>query len=100
MSKAWHKKLLTGAGTFVVVNGACEFGGIICQAAGTSTTAVAYDALSAVAAGLLVASTSLAAANDFVSPTKAVGGGGLRCTTGLTVVIGGTGSPTVWALWR
>ena len=95
---AWNKKRMTATGTAVV--GECEFGGVICQAAGTSTTVTVYDATSVVAADMVVASTNMTAANDFVSATKSVGANGLHHKNGIHVVIGGTGSPAVWVLYR
>jgi hypothetical protein len=94
----WSKIRLTASG--VAISGPCEFGGVICQVAGTTTTVTVYDATSASANDMVVASTSLAAANDFVAPTKAVGGSGLQHKNGIYVTIGGTGSPAVWILYR
>lgn len=95
---AWNKKRVTASG--VAFTGACEFGGVICQVVGTSTTVTVYDATSASANDMVVASTNLTAANDFVAPTKAVGGSGLHHKNGIYVTLGGTGSPAVWVLYR
>ena len=99
MIGAWNKKRMTATGT--AVPGACEFGGIICQTFGTGTTVAAYDATSAVAADVVINTTTLAANNDFTSPTKGmVDGCGIGMKNGIHVVIGGTGSPAIWVLYR
>lgn len=91
----WNKKRVTTTGTVIV--GACEFGGVICQVAGTSTTVTVYDATSVVAESVVVASTSLASANAVAAPGVS---GGVQMSNGIHVVIGGSGSPAVWVLYR
>lgn len=89
----WNTRRIAATGT--VVSGPCEFGGIICQTAGTTMTATVYDNTSVVA-------------NDLVTPTTAtmtagtqygMVANGIQMKNGIHVVVGGTpGSMLV--LWR
>ena len=108
----WKKVRITATGNVAGIVAGSIFGGIITQAVGTSTTLTAYDAASAVAADLVIPVTTTANTNvagAFTSPFGGAGGvvtaappvgAGLLLTTGLHVVVGGTGSPTFWVLYR
>ena len=108
----WKKVRITATGTVTGIVAGSIFGGIITQAVGTTTTLTAYDAASAVTADVVVpvtTTTNTNVAGAFTSPFGGAGGvvtaappvdAGLLLTTGLHVVIGGTGAPTFWVLYR
>lgn len=108
----WKKVQITATGNVAGIVAGSVFGGIITQAVGTSTTLTAYDAASAVAADLIIPVTTTGNTNvagAFTSPFGGAGGvataappvdAGVLITTGLHVVIGGTGAPTFWVLYR
>lgn len=106
----WRMKKITATGQALVAGEV--FGGFVTQAAGTATTLTAYDDTSAVAGNLIIPATDTTKSNIagvFVSP---FGGGvgpltvpppvnsGLILQNGLWVVVGGTGTPSVWVLFR
>ena len=109
---AWKKVRLTAGGIVPGIGPGNVFGGIITQAVGVTTTIAAYDAASAVTADLIIPVTTTGNTNvagAFTSPFGGAGGvvtaappvdAGLVLTTGLFVVIGGTGAPTLWVLYR
>lgn len=108
----WKKVRISATGNVAGVVAGSVFGGIITQAVGTSTTLSAHDAASAVAADLIIPTTTTTNTNvagAFTSPFGGAGGvvtaappvgAGLLLTTGLHVVVGGTGAPTFWVLYR
>lgn len=108
----WKKVRITATGNVAGIVAGSVFGGIITQAVGTATTLAAYDAASAVAADLIIPvtnTTNTNVAGAFTSPFGGAGGvttaappvsAGMLLTTGLHVVIGGTGAPTFWVLYR
>lgn len=108
----WKKVRITATGAVAGIVPGSIFGGIITQAVGTSTTLSAHDAASAVAADLIIPTTTTTNTNvagAFTSPFGGAGGvvtaappvdAGLLLTTGLWVVIGGTGTPAFWVLYR
>lgn len=108
----WKKARITATGNVAGIVAGSIFGGIITQAIGTTTTLTAYDAASAVSTDLIVpvtTTTNTNVAGAFTSPFGGAGGvvtaappvdAGLLLTTGLHVVIGGTGAPAFWVLYR
>lgn len=108
----WKKARISVTGNVAGIVAGSIFGGIITQAVGTTTTLIAYDAASAVAADLIIpvtTTTNTNVAGAFTSPFGGAGGvataapsvdAGMLLTTGLHVVIGGTGAPTFWVLYR
>jgi len=108
----WKKVRITATGNVAGIVAGSVFGGIITQTVGTTTTLTAYDAASAVAADLIIpvtTTTNTNVAGAFTSPFGGSGGvvtaapsvgAGLYLTTGLHVVVGGTGSPAFWVLYR
>lgn len=107
----WRMKQITATG--LALRAGEVFGGFVTQAAGTSTTVTAYDdAAAATTANLLIPTTDTTKSNVpgvFISP---FGGGvgplttapdpraGVILQNGLWVVLGGTGSPSIWVLFR
>jgi hypothetical protein len=108
----WKKKLITASGAVAGIGPGDVFGGIITQVIGTSSTLLAYDAATAVAADTIIpvtTTTNTNVAGAFTSPFGGAGGvitaspnvsAGLLLTNGLFVTIGGTGSPAFWVLFR
>lgn len=105
----WKMKRMTATGQ--ALGAGQVFGGIIVQAAGTTTVLTAYDDTSAVAASLIIPATATANSNVagvYVSPMGGAVGtltatpnvAGLILVNGLWLVIGGTGTPSVWVLYR
>lgn len=105
-SSGWKLKKVTATGT-VLAKGEV-FGGILMPTAGTTTTITAYDDTSAVAGNLLIATTAVLTAGQFVDPTGgvvAITGNrslsdGILMARGLHVAVGGTGSPVFWVLFK
>jgi hypothetical protein len=111
IANVWHKKLLTATG--VALGRGQVFGGLVVQVAGTTTTFACYDdAAAATAANLIVPTTATSTSNVagvYISPLGGAvgtltsppnGGAGIVLENGLWVVIGGTGTPSVWVLFR
>lgn len=108
----WKKVRITATGNVAGIVPGSIFGGIITQTVGTTTTLSAHDAASAVAADLIIPTTTTTNTNvagAFTSPFGGAGGvvtqappvnAGMLLTTGLHVVVGGTGAPTFWVLYR
>lgn len=108
----WKKVRITATGTVAGIVAGSIFGGIITQVVGLTTTLTAYDAASASVNDLIIPVTTTGNTNvagAFTSPFGGAGGvvtaappvdAGLLLTTGLHVVIGGTGTPTFWVLYR
>jgi len=95
MTKAWNTKRVTATGT--VVKGGCEYGGIICQTAGTTMTATVYDDVAVVAANLVTPTTGTMTAGTAYG--QHANPAGVFMKNGIHVVVGGTpGSMLV--LWR
>lgn len=109
---AWKKVRITATGNVAGISAGTIFGGIITQVVGTSTTLTAYDAASAAANDLIIpvtTTTNTNVAGAFTSPFGGAGGvataappvdAGIVLAIGLHVVIGGTGAPTFWVLYR
>jgi hypothetical protein len=84
------------------------FGGIMVPVVGTTTTITAYDDTSAVAGNLLFPATATLTAGQYVTPVGGVVpitadkalGGGLLLDIGLYLTVGGTGSPSMWVLYK
>ena len=102
----WKKRKVTASG---IVGSAGEiFGGIMVPTVGTTTTVTAYDDTSAAAANLLFPATATLTAGQFINPVGGVVpitadkslGQGLFLHTGLYLTIGGTGSPSMWVLYK
>ena len=102
----WRIRKVTATGQAL---GAGEiFGGLMMPTAGTSTTVACYDDTSAAAGSLFIPTSATLTAGQFVSPTggvipiTATGAiaDGLVMSKGLWVVIGGTGSPVFWVLYK
>jgi hypothetical protein len=108
MSKAnaWKLKKVTATGTHLAAGEV--FGGIHMPVAGTTTTLALYDDTSVVAANLLVPTTATLTAGQFVDPVGGVipttaarmNANGILLARGLHVVVGGTGSPSFWILFK
>jgi hypothetical protein len=108
-SNPWNLTRVTATGN--VLGPGVEFGGIVMQTAGTTTTVAAYDHTDATDATkvLITTTATLTAAGQFVAPTGGVSAitvappipaSGVKLKTGLHVVVGGTGSPSFWVLSR
>lgn len=101
---AWNLTLVTGTST-VFANKDVEFGGCFLSVAGTSTTVTAYDNTSA-AGNPIIPTTAALTVGQYVPPFGGLAlsisapANGVRLNTGLHVVVGGTGSPKVYVLWR
>lgn len=102
----WKLKKVTATGQ--ALGAGQVFGGLMMPTAGTSTTVALYDDTSAAAGSLIVPTTASLTAGQFVSPTGGVVpvtanaglGDGLVLNIGLWVVVGGTGSPVFWVLYK
>lgn len=103
----WKLKKVTATGQWL--NAGEVFGGLMHPTTGTTTTVALYDDTSAAAANLIVPTSATLTAGQFVDPTGAVvavsaargiGPDGLRMNIGLWGVIGGTGSPVFWVLYK
>jgi hypothetical protein len=109
----WKKVRITASGVVADITEGKIFGGIVTQVTGTSTTITAYDEATAdaTAAKLIIPTTAALALGDIVGPFGGVADVsaftnfpcltyGVEITEGLNVVVGGTGSPTFWVLYR
>jgi hypothetical protein len=102
----WKLKKVTATGQ--ALGAGDVFGGIMMPTAGTSTTVALYDDTSAAAGSLIVATTATLTAGQFVSPSAGVVpitasaalADGLVMNKGLWMVVGGTGSPVFWVLYK
>ena len=102
----WKLKKVTATGQ--VLGAGQVFGGAMHPTTGTTTTLALYDDTSAAAGSLLVPTTATLTAGQFVSPTGGVVpvtanaglGDGLVMNIGLWAVVGGTGSPVFWVLYK
>jgi len=108
----WNKVRITATGVVPNLSAGSIYGGIVTQAVGTTTTLTVYDDTSAVTASLITPVTATATTNVAGAFSGPIGSGvsaitavppmnvGLTLERGLYVVIGGTGSPTFWVLYK
>jgi hypothetical protein len=108
----WNKVRITATGVVPNLKAGSVYGGIVTQAVGTTTTLTVYDDTSAVTASLITPVTATATTNVAGAFSGPIGSGvsaitavppmnvGLTLERGLYVVIGGTGSPTFWVLYK
>jgi hypothetical protein len=103
----WRLKKVTATGQWL--NAGEIFGGLMHPTTGTTTTVALYDDTSAAAGSLIIATTATLTAGQFVDPTggvvtitaaRGIGPDGLRMNLGLWGVVGGTGSPVFWVLYK
>ena len=102
----WKLKQITATGQ--ALGAGSVFGGVMVPVVGTTTTLTFYDDTSAAAGSLLVPATATLTAGQFVGPTGGVVpitvsrdlAEGLILSKGLWVVVGGTGSPSFWVLYK
>ena len=106
IASGWKIKKVTATGQAL---GAGDiFGGLMMPTAGTTTTVACYDDTSAAAGSLFIPTTATLTAGQFVSPTAGVipvtaaasMADGIVMSKGLWVVVGGTGSPVFWVLYK
>lgn len=84
------------------------FGGLFMPTAGTTTVLTAYDDVSAAAANLIIPTTATLTAGQYISPVGGVApittdrslSEGIVMNLGLWLVVGGTGSPVFWVLYK
>lgn len=101
---AWNLTEISATGT-VFPNKDVEFGGCFLAVAGTSTTVAAYDNTSA-AGSPLIPTTAALTVGQYVPPFGGLAlsisapACGVQLKTGLHIVVGGTGSPKIYVLWR
>lgn len=102
----WKLKKVTATGQAL---GKGEvFGGIMVPVIGTSTTITAYDDTSAAAGSMLFPATATLTAGQFVHCVAGVVpvtagkdlADGIIMNIGLWLVVGGTGSPVFWVLYK
>lgn len=102
----WKLKKITATGQALAAGEI--FGGVMHPTTGTTTTLTAYDDTSAVAANLIIATTATLTAGQFVCCTGGVVtitasrdlSEGIQMARGLWLVVGGTGSPVFWVLYK
>lgn len=102
----WKLKKITATGQALAAGDV--FGGVMHPTTGTTTTLTAYDDTSAVAGNLIIATTATLTAGQFVGCTGGVVtitasrdlSDGIQMARGLWLVVGGTGSPVFWVLYK
>jgi hypothetical protein len=113
MENHWKKTRITATGTVANLGKGNIYGGIVTQVVGTTTTVTVYDDTAVVAGSLITPVTATATTNVAGAYTAPIGSGvsaltvatpmptsGIELERGLHVVIGGTGSPAFWVLYK